>query len=101
MRTEPPVSDPIASAARPDATETAAPEDDPPGASGSEPENGFAGVPKVGLRPRPEKANSDWLVLPGMTQPARTPRATSGQSRSGTRSRSRSEPWDVGMPAVS
>ena len=57
MRTEPPVSDPIAPAAKPNATDAAAPEDEPPGtASGS---FLFGGVPITGFRPKPENAISD------------------------------------------
>jgi hypothetical protein len=43
MRTDPPVSVPIATAAMPSATETAAPDDDPPGMRARS--NGLPGVP--------------------------------------------------------
>lgn len=88
-------------AAMPRATETAAPEDEPPGARGTSVIAALAGVPKLGLRPRPENASSDMVVLPRHTVPARVPRATRGQSRSGIRPRSSSDPPAVWIPAVS
>ena len=54
IRTEPPVSEPMAAAAMPSATETAAPEDDPPGMRPRGRSHGFFGVPKWGLMPIPE-----------------------------------------------
>ena len=54
MRTEPPVSEPMAAAAMPSVTDTAAPEDEPPGMRPSERSHGFFGVPKCGLMPIPE-----------------------------------------------
>ncbi len=67
MRIEPPVSDPSAATAMPSATDTAAPDDEPPGmrstarSSGS---HGLRGVPKCGLMPTPENANSVMLTRP-------------------------------------
>src|SRR4051812_47067166 len=46
MRTEPPVSDPIAAHAIPSLTLIAAPEEEPPGILRSSLLNGFAGVPR-------------------------------------------------------
>ena len=54
IRTEPPVSLPMAAAAMPSVTETAAPEDDPPGMRPRARSHGFLGVPKWGLMPIPE-----------------------------------------------
>ena len=45
IRTEPPVSVPIAAAAMPSLTETAAPDDEPPGMRPAARSNGFSGVP--------------------------------------------------------
>src|SRR5690554_542306 len=58
-RMEPPVSVPIEAAARPDATATADPDDDPPGARLVCASTGLSGVPKWGFRPSPEYASSD------------------------------------------
>src|SRR6185369_17726651 len=62
MRMEPPVSEPSAAHAAPAATQDAAPELDPPGMRGwfgsIEAIGTFAGVPKCGLMPTPENANS-------------------------------------------
>ena len=59
MRHEPPVSVPIAASAMPSLIETAAPDELPPGtrppvASAPVRSHGARGVPKCGLRPRPE-----------------------------------------------
>src|SRR4051794_35827324 len=54
MRTEPPVSDPIAAQAIPSVTLIAAPEEDPPGMRRSCLRYGFAGAPRCGLSPIPE-----------------------------------------------
>ena len=51
-RIEPPVSLPIAQGARPAATATAAPDEDPPAMRGVTGSRGFLGVPKCGLSPR-------------------------------------------------
>ncbi|MNN32676.1 hypothetical protein D3C81_1464040 [compost metagenome] len=45
MRQEPPVSDPIAASAMPSVTETAAPDDEPPGIRPACRSNGLRGVP--------------------------------------------------------
>ncbi len=79
-RTEPPVSVPIASGTTPAATATAAPADEPPGTRAPPSSARFTGVPKCGLSPSPEYANSDRLVLPTQIMPARAPLATSGAS---------------------
>ena len=67
MRIEPPVSEPSAAQAAPAATEAAPPEVEPPGmrAVGSRSSvAGLASTGKCGLRPTPEKANSDMWVRP-------------------------------------
>ena len=82
MRIEPPVSEPSAAQAAPVATETPPPEVEPPGMRGvgsSRAVAGLAGVPWCGLRPTPEKANSDMLVRPMKAAPARRSRATAGR----------------------
>ena len=54
MRQEPPVSVPMPAAAMPSVTETAAPDDEPPGTRPTSRSKGFLGVSKWGLMPRPE-----------------------------------------------
>jgi hypothetical protein len=98
-RTEPPVSDPIAAAARLNATEAAAPEDDPPATAPASLTQG--GVAVLGLWPRPEKASSLIWVLPRQTRPAAVALASTTASRSGTRPSSSFDPASVTMPAVS
>ena len=83
-RIEPPVSLPIAQGARPPATATAAPDEDPPAMRGVTGSRGFLGVPKCGLSPRAEKANSERLVLPSAAIPAAARLATIGASFSFT-----------------
>ena len=56
MRTEPPVSEPMATGASPWVIEAAAPEDEPPGTWPGI--SRLGGVAVFGLMPRPEKANS-------------------------------------------
>ena len=79
-RIEPPVSLPIAQGARPPATATAAPDEDPPATRGVAGSRGFLGVPKCGLSPSAEKANSERLVLPKATMPAAARFVTIGAS---------------------
>ena len=100
-RTEPPVSEPMAAAARPRETETAAPEDEPPGMRAAASSKGLGGVPIFGFSPRMEKANSVWLVLPRHTSPARVARASTLASLAATRSASAGVPWLVTSPALS
>ena len=56
IRTDPPVSDPIPADDKFNAVATAAPEEDPPGATICL--TAFGGVPVFGFTPRPEKASS-------------------------------------------
>ncbi len=102
MRIEPPVSEPSPTKAAPVATETAAPEEEPPGMRGVAGSAGLAGVPKWGLMPTPENANSDMLVRPRMAPPAARRRATAGLSQvAGGASASTVEPAAVVSPAMS
>ncbi len=54
MRTEPPVSVPTAATAMPSVTDTAPPDEEPPGMRPVARSQGFRGVPWCGLMPRPE-----------------------------------------------
>ncbi len=99
MRTDPPVSDPMAAGASPNATDAAAPEDDPPGTARSSFRQG--GVAVTGFRPRPEKASSDICVLPRHTSPPSVAVSRTAASRTGVRCRNRAEPASVATPAVS
>ncbi len=99
IRTEPPVSEPIPAAASPKATEVAAPEEEPPGASAGS--FTLGGVAVTGFRPRPENANSVIWVLPRQTSPARVAFSNTTASLEGTRPLSNAEPASVTVPAVS
>ncbi len=77
-RTEPPVSVPMPMSHMPSATLTAAPDDEPPGTRARS--RGLPGVPKCGLAPMPEKANSVMLVLATITAPAARSRRTTAAS---------------------
>src|SRR5215467_10696438 len=78
MRVEPPVSVPIAISHMPSAVATAPPDVEPPGTRARS--NGLPGVPKCGLAPTPEKANSLMLVLATITAPAARSRWITGAS---------------------
>jgi hypothetical protein len=96
IRIEPPVSEPRPMKTAPLATETAAPEDEPPGMRGTCVSTGLAGVPKCGLVPTPENANSLMFVRPSRAAPAARSRATAGQScNAGAASASTAEPAAV------
>ncbi len=100
MRTEPPVSEPSAAAARPEATATPEPDEEPPGTRAASRTQG--GVPKWGLMPMPEKASSVIVVRPRNTAPAASRRATTGASSSaGARSSSTLEPAALTSPSMS
>src|SRR5258706_16228204 len=74
MRTDPPVSDPIAAGPMPPATATAEPLDEPPATRCVARSHGFHGAPIGWLRPHPPNANSTICVLPsGIMPPATTP----------------------------
>jgi hypothetical protein len=101
IRTEPPVSLPIAISAMPSPTVTAAPDDEPPGMRARS--HGLPGVPKCGLAPIAPSANSVMLVLATITAPAARSRRTTGASAAaGFASSARIlEPARVGSPATS
>ncbi len=80
MRTEPPVSEPIETGTTPAATATPEPEDEPPGMRATSVLRGFFGVPKCGLMPRPEKANSLMLTRPIASMPAAASAETTAAS---------------------
>ncbi len=103
MRIDPPVSLPSAATASPNATETAAPDDDPPGMRATPSAlAGFTGVPKWGLMPTPEKANSVMLVRPIRAAPAWRRRATTAASAvAGAASWRTAEAARVTSPATS
>src|SRR5215475_12544944 len=63
-RTEPPVSVPMATGARPAATATPEPLDEPPGVRCTVRSHGFLGVPRWVLVPQLPIANSTVCVLP-------------------------------------
>jgi len=99
---EPPVSEPSPATHKPAATDTAAPEDEPPGARATAASAGLAGVPKCGLAPTPENANSLMLVLPSTAAPAARRRATAGASAAAAGRPCRmTEPASVVSPATS
>ena len=92
------------------ATETPAPEDDPPGIRGSpgsptalpKRPSQAAGVGKCGLVPTPENANSTMWVRPIMAPPAAFRRATAGLSDcAGAEPARTCDPARVGCPATS
>jgi hypothetical protein len=100
IRTEPPVSLPKAAMARPRATATALPLEEPPGTRvGSK---ALPGVPVWGLSPSPPKASSVMVLLPRKTAPAWSSRATTGAScEAGARPKRAALPAAVTSPAVS
>src|SRR5438128_2900667 len=85
MRTEPPVSVPIATGARPDATATPEPLDEPPGVRWTFRSHGLRGVPMCVLVPQLPIANSTVWVLPRTIMPAELSRsarvAVTGETR--------------------
>jgi hypothetical protein len=98
---DPPVSLPIAMSHMPSATATAPPDVEPPGTRVRS--AGLPGVPKCGLRPTAEKANSVMLVLATMIAPAARSRRTIGASASAgdASSASTREPARVFSPLTS
>src|SRR5690606_5817487 len=102
MRMEPLVSVPRAATAMPSATETAAPDDEPPGMRRLSRSQGLLGVPKCGFRPRLENANSVRLVCPIRMAPARGRRSTTVALYSAAGAlRRKAAPALVGWPATS
>jgi len=101
-RIEPPVSEPRPATARPSATETAAPDDEPPGMRATAASAGLRGGPRCGLMPTPENANSVMLVRPMIAAPAWRRRVTAAASCTAGGQPSRStEPAIVVRPAMS
>jgi len=102
MRMEPPVSEPRPATACPSATDTAAPDDEPPGMRATSLSAGLRGVPWCGLMPTPENANSLMFVRPVRAAPARRSRATATASCAAAGDPARStEPAIVVRPARS
>ena len=85
IRTEPPVSVPIAQGTRRAATEAPEPLLEPPGARCTSASHGFRGVPMCWLVPQPPMANSTVLALPMTIAPASISRrasvAVAGETR--------------------
>ena len=100
LRTEPPVSEPMAKAASPAAVATAEPLEEPPGALWVAASQGFHGVPRTALVPLPPSANSTVLVLPRMTQPACLRALTKLPSGPISALTSRFDPAVAGMPST-
>src|SRR5690606_28175552 len=92
----------MATGTTPSATATADPEEEPPGITGSPRTPGGTGVPKWGLTPSPEKANSLMFVLPTQTIPAAASARTTAEScAAGGTSDLVREPAVVTVPATS
>src|SRR5436305_7114861 len=100
-RSGPPVSDPSATSASPDATAAAEPLDDPPGIKAGS--SGLAGVPNHGLVPSGSMASSCRFVLPTIRAPAaRAPARHAASAAAGAAVRSTAgDPAVVGTPATS
>src|SRR5438445_11096202 len=77
MRTDPPVSVPIATGARPAATATPDPLDEPPGVRCTFRSHGLRGAPMCVLVPQLPIANSTVCVLPRTIMPAAMSRSAS------------------------
>ncbi|MEY9131439.1 hypothetical protein ACVIWV_003445 [Bradyrhizobium diazoefficiens] len=90
LRKEPPVSEPEASGAMPQASATAEPPEEP--AAERMGSKGLPVAPNTGLRVLPPAAHSGVLVLPKMMAPAARSRATEPWSATGTLSRNRGLP---------
>ncbi len=101
MRTEPPVSVPIAAVARPAATATAEPLLEPPGTRCTARSHGFHGVPMTALVPQPPNAYSTVCVLPITTAPEARSRATTVALAAETLGGTAREPAPSGWPAIS
>ena len=97
-RTEPPVSVPMATGARPAATATPEPLDEPPGVRCTERSQGFLGVPRWVLVPQLPMANSTVCVLPSTIIPAAMSRSASVAVTGDTRSANTFEPPVVIRP---
>jgi hypothetical protein len=100
-RTEPPVSVPMAIGARPAATATAEPLDEPPGVRWTARSHGFRGVPMWVLVPQLPIANSTVWVLPSTIIPAAIARSARVAVTGETRSAQTFEPPVVTRPSRS
>src|SRR5476651_2038791 len=101
MRTEPPVSLPIAAGASAAATATPEPLLDPPGERGMPGSQGFHGVPIAVFVPHAPNANSTICVLPSVIMPAAVRRRAIVAVTGDTLSRQYNEPPVVRLPAIS
>ena len=100
-RTEPPVSVPIATGARPAATATPEPLEDPPGVLCTAGSHGLRGVPMCVFVPKPPIANSTVCVLPSTIMPAAISRSASVAVTGEIRSFQTLEPPVVTRPCMS
>ncbi len=99
MRTEPPVSDPIAPTAKSQAIDATAPEEDSPTAAAASLIH--TGVAVTGFRPKPLEASYDICVLSRQTKPCAVAFAKTSASFASTRLVKRAEPASVGYSALS
>src|SRR5260370_25845153 len=100
-RTEPPVSVPMAMGARPAATATAEPLEEPPGGRCTARSHGFRGVPMWVLVPQLPIANSTVWVLPSTIMPAAIARPARAAVPGETRLAHTYEPPRVPPPSPS
>ena len=100
-RTEPPVSVPMATGARPAATATPEPLEEPPGVRCTARSQGFHGVPRCVLVPKLPIANSTVWVLPRTIMPAAMSRSASVAVTGDTRSTHTFDPPVVTRPSRS
>ena len=101
MRTEPPVSVPMATGARPAATATPEPLDEPPGVRCTFRSHGFRGVPMCVFVPQLPIANSTVWVLPRTIIPAAISRSARVAVTGDTRSAQTFDPPVVTRPSRS
>ena len=97
-RMDPPVSDPTAPRARPAATATAEPLEEPPVQCPAR--HGFWACPWWALSPKGPIASSVMLSLPSVTAPAAASRATTVQSCSARKYSAVLVPQEVGSPRM-
>ena len=100
-RTEPPVSVPMATGARPAATATPEPLDEPPGVRWTARSQGFRGLPMCVFVPQLPIANSTVCVLPRTIMPAAMSRSARVAVTGDTRSAHTLEPPVVTRPSRS
>src|SRR5262245_7596517 len=100
MRTDPPVSEPIAAGASPAATATAEPLLEPPATRCVPASHGFQGAPIGPLRPQPPNANSTMCVLPSAIAPAEISLRTAVAVATDCRPRQLNDPAVVRRPSI-